>query len=111
LLRVDLKTNRVIGIGVKDMESLNVNYVLRKKVRRLPVPSEGLTLEASATYGYWRAMRESSKGYEYFKDAVLKHIFRYFLSAGDLRRLVAESNQFIVNQFNASYANRIGQTE
>ncbi len=110
LLRVDLASGKVLGAGVKDMDALDINFTLRKNIAGLPVPTTTLTHATAEAFGYSRARENSMLGYEYFKDAILKHVFRYFLNARDLEKLVIESNGLILRRFNQSYASQIGVT-
>lgn len=110
LLRVDPKTKKVLGIGVRDMDGHSIDYTARKHLLHLSVPPGGLSTENSDHHGYLYAREMPMLGYEYLKDSIFKNTMRYFLSPDDVRKLVGFSNAYILDRFNTKYSKQIGST-
>lgn len=110
LLRIDPRTRRVLGVGVRDMDGHSVDYLSRKYLLGLPVPGPALNAADSETFRFVSAQRQPMLGYEILKDSILKNTFRYFLSRDQRHKLVGRSNELIRSRFNSRYAATIGET-
>ncbi len=107
LFKIDLKTNRLIGLSVRDMDGHRIDYAARKFLG-LPVPE--FNPAALDRFGFLDAFKRPMLGYEYLKDSSIKNTLGYFLSKKERRKLIERSNTYVLYRFNRRYASWVGTT-